>query len=294
MYAYLLGLLLFGGGILTSYAEAQPNRLVSVGGSITEWIVALDGESKLVGVDTTSLHPDSVTKLPKIGYQRQLSAEGIASLKPDILLGSLEMGPDHVLQQISNLGIEVKVLSIEPSLQAVEQNILTLGKLLNEEAKAQHLFNNYQQRLNNLQLLVKQAQKQQQVPTVLLLIGQTGGNSLVAGKGTSADWLISQAGGNNLASFTGYKAISSEAIVALDPDILIVANRGNDTEEELLTNLLKAIPALNVTKAIKQNRVITIDASLLVAGLGPRVPTSIEQLIKVFYTIPTPEQGMVQ
>ncbi|MFO6355552.1 hemin ABC transporter substrate-binding protein, partial [Pseudomonas aeruginosa] len=51
-------------GILLGTGMAQaaelPQRWVSAGGSLSEWVVALGGESKLVGVDTTSQHPQTL------------------------------------------------------------------------------------------------------------------------------------------------------------------------------------------------------------------------------------------
>ena len=89
-------------GVLVSQmavADALPQRWVSAGGAFSEWVVALGGESKLVGVDSTSQYPQSLRSLPGVGYQRGLAAEGILALKPDILVGSNEMGPPPVLEQ---------------------------------------------------------------------------------------------------------------------------------------------------------------------------------------------------
>ncbi|MFO6280264.1 hypothetical protein ACLBVW_11485, partial [Pseudomonas aeruginosa] len=51
-------------GILLGTGMAQaaelPQRWVSAGGSLSEWVVALGGESKLVGVDTTRQHPQAL------------------------------------------------------------------------------------------------------------------------------------------------------------------------------------------------------------------------------------------
>ena len=90
--------------LLFSHAAAAaelPQRWVSSGGSLSEWVVRLGGEGRLVGVDTTSLHPQSLRQLPSVGYQRALSAEGVLSLRPDILIGSEEMGPPPVVAQIA-------------------------------------------------------------------------------------------------------------------------------------------------------------------------------------------------
>ena len=68
---------LFAGLVLTTVSSAAelPHRWVSAGGALSEWVCVLGAESKLVGVDTTSQHPESLKSLPSIGYQRQLSAE---------------------------------------------------------------------------------------------------------------------------------------------------------------------------------------------------------------------------
>lgn len=51
-------------------ADALPQRWVSAGGAFSEWVVALGGEGKLVGVDSTSQHPRSLDSLPSVGYQQ--------------------------------------------------------------------------------------------------------------------------------------------------------------------------------------------------------------------------------
>lgn len=285
MYRWFLALLFLLGIVLTSYAHSEPKHIISVGGSITEWVVLLGAEDKLVGIDTTSLYPKKITSLPKVGYQRQLSAEGVASLKPDLLVGSSEMGPITVLQQIKDLGIEVKVLSDKPDLETLQNNLSSLGQLLNRQAKANELFQSYQNKLNQLSQAIDTARQTQATPKILLVIGLHGG-LLAAGKQTSGDWLIEQAGGNNVVDFNGYKVVSNEALAALNPDIIIVADRGGSTQQALITNISKTAPALTITNAAKNNKIVLLDASLLVAGLGPRIPEEAIRLAHIFYNFP--------
>lgn len=121
-------------GILLGTGMAQaaelPQRWVSAGGSLSEWVVALGGESKLVGVDTTSQHPQALKQLPSVGYQRQLAAEGVLALRPDILIGTEEMGPPPVLKQLEGAGVRVETLSAKPDLEALESNLKKLGDWL--------------------------------------------------------------------------------------------------------------------------------------------------------------------
>ncbi|MDQ0977288.1 heme/hemin ABC transporter substrate-binding protein [Pseudomonas synxantha] len=263
-------------------ASELPQRWVSAGGALSEWVAALGGESKLVGVDTTSQHPESLKALPSIGYQRQLSAEGILSLQPQILVGTEEMGPPPVLAQIRNAGVQVDMFSAQPDLPTLKDNLQHLGKLLGSEAKANTLFAGYEQALEQQKSWVDKAQATQKAPGVLLLLGNAGGKPLVAGKDTAADWLLQQAGGRNLATHTGYKPFSVESLAGLSPDVLVFADRAL-TGNAARAALFKENPILASTPAAKSGRVFELDPTLLVGGLGPRLPQSLVKLSAGFY-----------
>jgi iron complex transport system substrate-binding protein len=263
-------------------ADELPQRWVSAGGALSEWVSALGGESKLVGVDTTSQHPETLKALPSIGYQRQLSAEGILSLRPQILVGTEEMGPPPVLSQIRSAGVQVEVFSAHPDLLTLQDNLLRLAKLLGAEGRAMQLLSDYQQALEQQKIRVTRAQLTKPSPGVLLVLGHAGGKPLIAGKDTAADWLLKRAGGHNLATHTGYKPFSNESLVSLDPDVLVFADRAlsGDTARAAL---FKENPILASTRAAKDGRVIELDPTLLVGGLGPRLPDSLKKLADEFY-----------
>ncbi|OOH76771.1 hemin ABC transporter substrate-binding protein [Pseudomonas koreensis] len=272
-------------GLLVSHQAAAadlPQRWVSAGGALSEWVSALGGESKLVGVDTTSQHPESLKSLPSIGYQRSLSAEGILSLRPDILIGTEEMGPPPVLSQVKAAKVQVVLFSAQPDLPTLEKNVTHLGQLLGTEAQAKQLLQSYQQQLDAQKVRVADAQSKHKAPGVLLLLGHAGGKPLIAGKDTAADWLLQQAGGHNLATHTGYKPFSVESLASLDPEVLVFADRAL-TGEAAKAALFKENPILNSSRAAKAGRVLELDPTLLVGGLGPRLPAALKTLSDGFY-----------
>ncbi|MFJ3484707.1 hemin ABC transporter substrate-binding protein [Pseudomonas sp. NPDC090202] len=277
--AILTGLLLTH----LALADSQPpQRWVSAGGALTEWIVALGGEARLVGIDTTSQHPPSITKLPSIGYHRQLSSEGILSLRPNVLVGTEEMGPPPVLEQLRAAGVKVEVFSVNAEVSALKGNLQKLGSLLGNEGQAVAAGEQYEQQLDAQHDWVEKAQHHQSAPGVLLLVSHAGSRAMVAGQGTVGDWLIKQAGGRNLATHTGYKIFSTEAMAGLNPDVLVFTDRGQNNPSSRAT-LLKENPLLAETLAARNNRVVEIDPTLLVGGLGPRLPDSMKLLAKAFY-----------
>lgn len=263
-------------------AEQLPQRWVSAGGALSEWVTTLGGEPRLVGVDTTSQHPESLKALPSIGYQRQLSAEGVLSLRPDVLVGTEEMGPPPVLAQIRGAGVRVEAFSSKADLGAVEDNLKHLGRLLGEEPKAEQVFADYRQQLDGLRARIKTAQGKEQAPGVILLVGHGGAKPMVAGKGTTGDWLIEQAGGRNLADNEGYKNFSVEALAALNPQVVVFSDRALRGEAALKA-LLKENPALAASRAVRDGRLVDLDPTLLVGGLGPRLPDSLQSLAQAFY-----------
>ncbi|BAN50607.1 hemin ABC transporter substrate-binding protein [Metapseudomonas resinovorans] len=282
----VVGLASLCAGILFSHSAAAveplPQRWVSAGGSLSEWVVVLGGQDKLVGVDTTSQHPESLKALPSVGYQRQLAAEGILSLRPDILLGTEEMGPPPVLAQISAAGVRVERLASTADLATLEKNLTLIGTLLGAEARASKAIADYRQRLQRQADWVAKVQRTQQAPKVLFLLGHSGSSPLAAGKDTAATWLIERAGGRNLTDHQGYKAISNEALAALDPDVVVIADRrleGDAAREALL----KQNPALAATRAAREGRLLSVDPTLLVGGLGPRLPEGMAALARGFY-----------
>ena len=92
MRRVIILLILCCGLFAQGQADEHAQRVVSVGGDVTEIVYALAAGSLLVGVDTSSQYPEAATSLPKVGYQRRLSAEGVLSLNPTLVLVSADAG----------------------------------------------------------------------------------------------------------------------------------------------------------------------------------------------------------
>ncbi len=57
-------------------AGSAAQKVVTLGGDVTEIVYALGAQSALVARDSTSMWPEEALKLPDVGYLRQLNAEG--------------------------------------------------------------------------------------------------------------------------------------------------------------------------------------------------------------------------
>lgn len=259
---------------------ADEPRVVTIGGAVTEIIYALGKESMLVGNDTTSYYPPAAATLPKVGYQRTLSAEGILSLKPTLIFTTDQAGPAVVLKQLQEAGVEIITLPEKYSVESTSEHIRTIANRLDAKEKGEALIAEMDTALRGLQeMLAKDAALQKPRVLFLLQVGQSGA-PLVAGRNTAADSIIKLAGGENVVdAYEGYKPYNREAAVAAEPDILLTTDHtldGVGGKEKLLE-----LPGIALTPAGKAKRLISMDA-LLLLGFGPRTAQAGQELSESF------------
>ena len=265
--------------LLAPPAAADAERIVAVGGSTTEIVFALGASERLVGADTTSIYPAAADALPDVGYVRQLSAEGLLSLSPDLILAGGEAGPDTALAQTEAAGVRIVKLEEGFASEDVYAHIAEVGAALGREAEAAALNEALKQDMD--QVLADVAKIEGRKPRVLFLLQAGRGGLLVGGDRTAANAMIELAGGENAAhGFTGYKPFSPEAATEAAPDILLVT----DQSIEMLggTDKLLADPALAATPAGAAKRVVSMDA-LYLAGFGPRLAHAVRDLAALLH-----------
>lgn len=260
----------FSGG-----ARAAARRIVSVGGALTETIYALGAQGELVGVDTTSLFPAAARALPSVGYARQLSAEGVLSLTPSLVVASDEAGPATVLRQLDAAKVPVHVLASEHNIEGTAIRTEKLGALLGRADQGLALARQIRQDATAARDRAA-ALHRSATPRVLFVLAHSMSQLRVAGDNTGADAMIRLAGARNaLAGIDGYKPLSPEAALAAAPDWILATDQGLEAAGGI-DGLLKA-PGLGATAAGKARRVASVDA-LLLLGFGPRLPAAIQSL----------------
>lgn len=241
-------------------------RIVSVGGAVTETIFALGAEESVVGVDTSSVFPEKAQTLPQVGYQRTLSAEGILSLKPDLVILAATAGPPSAIGQLKEMGVPLVHLQEGYTLEAATARIRKIGEALGRGTEAEELCKEVERDAAAV------LPPQNPPPRVLFVMSAGGGAPMVAGSGTAADAVIQLSGGKNVGSdFSGYKLLSPEALVTLDPEILVTTSRTvqGHASGELLQGL-------SLTTAGKTKRLVVMD-DLYLLGFGPRTGAALAE-----------------
>lgn len=262
-----------GLAVATAALAASPQRIVSAGGSTTEIVVALGARELLVGVDTTSLYPASVTELPNVGYVRQLSAEGLLSLRPDMVLAGSEAGPATALDQARAAGVEIVTMSEGYTAETVAAHIETVGRALGREAEAARVLDAFKSDIAAVEADIARISEK---PRVLFILQTGRGASMVSGTGTAAHAMIELAGGvNAITGYRGYKPFSAEAAAIAAPDVILMTDQTVDAIGGGDSVLSAA--AFAATPAGRNGRLVTMDA-LYLAGFGPRLAHALHDL----------------
>lgn len=260
--------------------QAAQERIISAGSAVTELILALHAEQSLVAVDVTSQLPEG-QPLPKIGYHRRLSAEGLLALSPTKLIGSDEMGPAPVLQQLKSTGVDIEVVNTQANVDGLKARIDQIAAILNKPQEAQQLKSLVDQQVQSLKANQPTVQKKK----VLFLLIHEGRTANVAGTDTTPDAIIRLAGAINPAAdrITAYKPLSSESMVEMQPDVILVSGRsfeklgGPDA-------IIKMMPLLAATPAGQNKQIMAIDGAALVGGLGLKSLAEAKRLNQLLYT----------
>jgi len=254
------------------------SRIVSVGGAITEILYALGLQDRIVGIDTTSLYPpQALGEKPNVGYMRQLSAEGVLGLNPQLILAIEGSGPKETLEVVDSAKIPFVSLPEAHSEQGIVDKIKLIAHAMDADARGECLTKAVSTDLAELKKLrdgVKQPAR------VMFVMSFLNGRAMVAGQKTAANEIIRMAGGvNAVDGFDGYKPVNDEAIVAAKPDVILTMQRGR---EQLDAQTVFANPSFALTPAAAKKSFVAMDG-LYLLGFGPRTAAAARDLALSLY-----------
>jgi heme transport system substrate-binding protein len=254
------------------------SRIVPLNGDIAETVFTLGLTSRVVGVDTSALYPKSaVDPLPKIGYQRTLSAEGILSVRPTVVIGTASAGPPNVIEQIRGAGVPVVIVPEIEELTAGPTKLRLVGQALGVPRRGAKLA---AQVAGQIALAKKEAGRATSRPRVAFLYVRGGPVQLIGGTETRSHSMIVAAGGIDAgaeAGIKGYQPITAEALVTARPDVLLLLSAGLDSIGGV--NGVLKLPGVAQTPAGRNRRVLAYD-DLLLLGLGPRTGAALRSLVR--------------
>ncbi len=252
----------------------NPRRVVSLAPSITEMVFAVDRGDRLAGVTEFSDYPDSAMQIQSVGSYVSLDLEKIVSLNPDLCIAIKDGNPLSVIKRLEEL--DIPVYAVDPrDLDSVMAALRDIGFLLGAEKEAGGVISDMKDRMEKVRRKISGTSKR---PGVFFQIGVD--PVVSAGSDTFIHELITEAGGQNLAAeHEGYPRFSTEEVLALDPEIIIVTSMNR---QKAFDRVVEKWKQWNDLAAASNDRIYLVDSDI-VDRPSPRLIKGLEELARLIH-----------
>lgn len=276
-----------GGDVDIEVTDTSRVLALSLSGSLAELVYALGEADSLVGRDVSTNFSGS-EDLPVVTRDgHSIDAESVLALNPSLIITDGSIGPVDVVLQLRDAGIPVvtveRAVDPESSYAAAQQVADALGI----GGAAPELIDTLKEAI---------AAKEEEVRALLpadegrlprvafLYVRGAAGIFYLFGEGSGVDSLIRSVGAVDVAEEAGWvgeKPMTAEALIAMDPDVILVMSQGLESAGGV-DGLLAAQPSIALTNAGKHRRIVDVDDAVLFAG-GIRIPDVIDGLARALY-----------
>ncbi|WP_101847614.1 heme/hemin ABC transporter substrate-binding protein [Zhihengliuella sp. ISTPL4] len=260
---------------------------IDISGTIAATVFALGLGDQVVGRDASTQFPgtEDLPVVTKTGHT--LNPEAILELAPTVILTDTTIGPKEVRQQLRDAGIAVVVISgdrrIDTTAALVTEIATALGVPTRGEALTARLDAELDAAVAEIDG-VTPATAADRARMLFLYVRGSANVYYIFGEDSGADSLIDAVGGVDVAEeigWEGMKPMTAEALVAAQPDVLVMMTDGLESVGGV-DGLLERVPAIAETPAGAHRRVIDMaDAEIL--SFGPRSADVISALARALY-----------
>jgi iron complex transport system substrate-binding protein len=270
-------------------SSQQAERAVVISQAYTEIIWALGAQDHVVGVDYSSTWPPEVKKVTTVGYHRALSAEGILSLKPTVIITDGNIGPPQVVDQLKQLNVPFKTFSAKnDSIEGAKALIREMGAYFHKEPRAEELCRTLDADMARALDDAKQYSDRPRVAVIhygrasniYLLVGASG-----SGDAGAAGQMVRWAGGEMAIQQAGMQRMTSPEVVAqANPDVVLMTEFGYDRLSGSKDKILE-LPGVSTSSAAKTGRVYRVEEHDLMY-FGPSTGEGLARLVTLIHQKP--------
>ncbi len=257
----------------------KERRIVCLSKHLTELMFALGKGHDIVAVDLSSTYPDSAKMLKTVGYHRALSAEGIISMNPDLVIHSNDIGPENVQPQLLKAGLNVKTFGGANTIDSAKLLLTELGNYFGAEHQADSLIKKMDADIAAAVQKVKDRNITDSPSVMIIHFGRASNIYFVmSGRNGVGDKMIRLAGGTTAKyDAKGARQISAEAVATANPDIIIATDYGFD-QMGSMDKFITGVPGVSLTRAAKNRRIYRFEEHDLIY-FGPRTGENILKLL---------------
>nr|WP_233580931.1 ABC transporter substrate-binding protein [Streptomyces triticirhizae] len=257
-------------------------KVVPLSGSLSELVFSLGLGDRVVARDVSATF-EQAADLPVVTRGHDVSAEGVLSMRPDLVLAETTTGPDEAIDQIRAAGVPLVVLDPALELDDIERRIAAVAETLGVPEAGQALTARTTERLDAVRAELPTDGDRPRV--AFLYLRGSASVYLLGGAESGAVSLIEAAGGVDAGSESGldgdFTPITSEALAAAAPDVILVMTKGLESVGGV--DGLVEIPGIAQTPAGMNRRVASVDDGVLL-NYGPRTDQVLASLAEQIHT----------
>jgi len=264
----ILSLMLTLGGTADRAGATEPvPRIISLSPHITELLFAAGAGSRIVGVDDSSDYPAAVAGIARVGEPAALDVEGLLKLKPTLIVLWDSGTPPGRKAELERLHLKLYVTE-QHHLDDIGATLLEFGRLAGTEPVAAAAAQSYRTELAQLRLRYSARSR-------LKVFYQVWDRPLYTLSGEhGVSEVLSLCGGDNV--FAGLStlapAIDKEAVLARDPEVILIAATGAEGARQVLE-----WGQYSSLRAVRSHHVFTVDPTLL-GRMAPRILQGVREV----------------
>jgi len=260
------------------------SRIVTVDmyGTLTETVFSLGLGDNVVGRDTASDF-EAAQDVPIVTVGgHDLSAEAILNLDPTVVLTDTTIGPHDVQEQLRESGIPVVYFDPARNLDGIPDQIMDVATTLGIPDAGDELVERTENEINEALTLGEDVEESPRI--AFLYMRGAAGIYLLGGPGSGADDLIEAVGGIDVGTEIGldkpFTTMTSEAMVAADPDVILVMSDGLESVGGV--DKMLEMPGIAQTSAAENERIIDMNDTELLT-FGARTGQTVQALAEALY-----------
>jgi iron complex transport system substrate-binding protein len=251
------------------------SRILPLSPALSETVFTLGLGDNAVGRDIATTFEEAAD-LPVVTKGHDVSAEGVLSLEPTVVLADSTTGPPETLQQIRDSGVPVVVVEQSYSLDGVDDQILAVAKALGVEEAGQEVVRRSAVDVENVAQVPQPDGRKPKV--AFLYVRGSVSLYLIGGEGSGADDLLEAVGAEDVGASLGLKEftpLTPEAMIEAAPDVILVMTKGLESVGGV--DGIVELPGVALTPAGKDKAVVAVEDGQLLA-FGPRTAQTLTLL----------------
>ncbi|TVR18956.1 MAG: hypothetical protein EA396_13215 [Anaerolineaceae bacterium] len=267
-------------------------RIISIGGAVTEILYDLGMGDNIIAVDVSSIYPPQTADLPTVGYLRFLSAEPVLSYEPSLIITTEDAGPVDTLRLIQSVGIPVLIVPAEDTPEGAAEKIRTVAAGVGKSDEAEAIIEAMRRDIERAQALVEMVETR---PRVLFVFAGSNIALGVLGRASGGHQMLELVNVENAITIEdGYIPLTAEAIVAAAPDIILTTSLSVERVGGV-ENFLN-LPGISLTPAAQNGRIVYEQMDdLFLLGFTPRLGDAILNLTYLLHEdLPRPAYAVVR